>query len=728
MRKFPHYKQLDHKDCGPTSLRIIAKYYGKNFQVAQLRKLCQTTREGSSLLGISEAAETIGLRSLGVRLDYDKLRKEAPLPCIAHWNNSHFVVVYKVKKDRVWVSDPAHGLLDYSRNEFLKSWIPGQKESDEGVVLLLEPSPDFQTSETDVDAGERGFGFLFRYVLQHKKFLLQLCLGMLAGSLLQLIFPFLTQSMVDTGIQNQDINFVYLILVAQLMLFAGRTGITIIRSWIMLHMSTRINISMISDFFIKLMKLPISYFDVKMTGDIMQRIGDHRRIESFLTGTSLNIVFSMVNLLIFSGVLLVYSTEIFAVFFIGSSLYIAWVLFFMKRRRDLDYKRFQASSANQSKVMELINGMQEIKLHNAERKHRWGWEHLQARLFKVSVKSLILSQTQSTGASLLNELKNLLISILSAKLVIDGNITLGMMMAISYIIGQLNGPISSLVGFIHSSQDAKISLERLGEIHNRENEENPKQDLLQEPDTSGDIHFKNLHFKYHTAGADWVLKNINLSFPAGKTTAIVGMSGSGKTTLMKLLLKFYTPQTGSIMIGGDELDHVSVRAWREVTGSVMQEGFIFSDTIVNNIAIGTDQIDRVKLAEAVEIANIKEFVESLPLKYQTQIGREGEGISTGQKQRILIARAVYKNPRYLFFDEATSSLDANNEKEITDNLNHFLEGRTAVVIAHRLSTVKNADQIVVLDKGEVVEVGSHTTLTALRGHYYQLVKNQLELG
>lgn len=729
MASFPHYKQLESKDCGPSCLRIIAKYYGKNFSIAHLRQLCQTTREGSSLLGISEAAEAIDMRSLGARLTFERLKKEASLPCIVHWGQSHFVVVYKIKRNKVYVSDPAHGLITYKPDEFLKRWLVGSgNEQSEGVVLLLEPSPDFYDSETDPDYGERGFKFLFKYLLQHRKFLIQLCLGMLAGSILQLVLPFLTQSMVDIGIQNQDLNFVYLILAAQLMLFAGRTSISIIRSWIMLHMSTRINISMISDFFIKLMKLPISYFDVRMTGDIMQRIGDHRRIESFLTGTSLNIVFSMVNLVIFSIVLLVYSVQIFAVFFIGSGAYIGWVLFFMKRRRDLDYKRFQASSDNQSKVIELINGMQEIKLHNAERKHRWGWEYLQARLFKVSVKSLVLSQTQSTGASVINELKNLFISILSATLVIDGNITLGMMMAISYIIGQLNGPISSLVGFIHSSQDAKISLERLSEIHGRENEEDPKMDLVKDLDLDTPIRIKNLSFKYPSAGNDWVLKDVSITIPNGKTTAVVGMSGSGKTTLMKILLKFYEPQVGDIQIGTHRLENISSRAWREATGSVMQEGYIFSDTIVNNIAIGADTVDRTRLIDAVSLANIKEFIESLPLKYQTKIGREGEGISTGQKQRLLIARAIYKNPKCIFFDEATSSLDANNEKEITDKLISFLKGRTALVIAHRLSTVKNADQIVVLDKGRVAETGTHDELVKLKGHYYQLVKNQLELG
>lgn len=729
IKKFPHYKQLDAMDCGPTALRIVAKHYGRSFNLAYLRQLCQTTREGSSLLGLSDAAENIGLRSIGVKLNFEKLRKEAVLPCVLHWKQRHFVVLYKIRKNKVWVSDPAHGLLTYTPEEFMRAWA-GSTDTvkTQGVALLLEPSPDFFEEETETEDKGRGFGFLYRYVLRYKKFLLQLMLGMLAGSLLQLIFPFLTQSIVDVGIQNQDISFVYLILIAKLMLFAGRMGLEIIRSWIMLHLSTRINISMISDFFIKLMKLPISFFDAKMTGDILQRIGDHRRIETFMMGTSLNMIFSIFNLIIFSCVLWVYSTEIFGVFFLGSALYIGWILFFMKRRRDLDFKRFEASSANQSKVIELINGMQEIKLHNAERKHRWGWEFLQARLFKVRVKSLILSQTQRTGSSLINELKNIFITVLSAKLVIDGEITLGMMIAITYIIGQLNAPISSLVGFIHAAQDARISLERLSEIHNREDEEDPKLNWIKDIDESSDIVLKDLSFKYQGHNSPYVLKDINLRFPNGKTTAIVGMSGSGKTTLMKLLLKFYEPSEGSIRLGNHKLDNVSSRTWRGLSGSVMQEGFIFSDTIASNIAIESDLVDQEKMDHAVNIANIQEYIESLPLRYQTKIGREGEGLSTGQKQRLLIARAIYKDPAYLFFDEATSALDANNEKVITQQLNQFLAGRTAIVIAHRLSTVKNADQIVVLDKGAVAEVGTHAELVEAKGAYYELVKNQLDLG
>lgn len=716
-------------DCGPTCLRMIAKYYGKNISLQQLRQLTQTTRSGSSLLGISDAAEKTGFRTLGAKITYEKLLEDAPLPCIAHWNQNHFVVIYKIKKDRVYIADPGHGLLKYTKEEFLKSW---KSDATEGVILLLEPTPAFNAE--DIPHSEKtglrpkAFAFLFSYVFKYKKLLVQLTIGLIAGSLLQLLFPFLTQSIVDIGVQNNDVKFIYLILFAQLMLFLGRISIEIIRGWILMHISSRINISLVSDFFVKLMKLPISFFDVKMTGDIMQRINDHQRIESFLTSTSLNVLFSFVNLIIFSFVLAFYSITIFTVFFIGSLFYFVWILFFMKRRADLDYKRFDQNVQNQSKVMELIAGMQEIKLHNAERQKRWQWENIQVRLFKINIKGLALEQTQSVGSGLINELKNIVITFLSAKLVIDGQITLGMMLSISYIIGQLNSPVIQLVSFTQSLQDARLSLERLSEIHNKEDETPAGMPEEEELSPNSSIDLKNISFQYTGVYGDKVLEKLDMFIPANKITAIVGSSGSGKTTLMKLLLKFYEPVEGEIKIGLQNLNTISAKTWRDKCGVVMQEGYIFSDTIANNIAVGVENIDKEKLRRAVKIANIQEFIESLPLGYNTKIGMEGVGLSTGQKQRILIARAVYKDPDYLFFDEATSALDANNEKVIMNNLNEFFKGKTVVIIAHRLSTVKNADQLIVLDKGKIVEDGSHIELTALRGHYYDLVKNQLELG
>jgi ATP-binding cassette subfamily B protein len=731
---FPFFHQPDTMDCGATCLRMIAKHYGKSYTLPELRTASHTTREGASLQGLSEAAENIGFHTLAVKVDFDKVAKEAPLPCIAHWNQNHFVVVYKIKGNKVYVADPGHGLITYTKEEFLKHWISDTTEVNgtiqpEGVLLLLDPSAEFYKKESIGKSTDKGgFGFLFNYLYKYKSLVFQLVLALVGGSLLQLIFPFLTQSIVDIGIQNHDLRFIYLILFGQLMVFFGRTSIDIFRSWILMHISSRINISLVSDFFVKLMRLPISFFDVKMTGDITQRIGDHYRIEQFLTGSTLNTLFSLFNLMVFSVVLAVYSLPIFGVFLAGSFLYFIWIIFFLKRRADLDYKRFQQNSENQSKVFELIYGMQEIKLHNAERQKRWQWENIQAKLFKTNLQGLALSQWQNSGSSLINELKNILITFLSAKLVLDGQLTLGVMLSISYIIGQLNAPVVELVSFVQHWQDAKLSLERLGEIHGKADEEPAGSELEREIEGDRDITLKDVSFKYDLLSQHPVLDNLTLTIPAKKVTAIVGASGSGKTTLMKLLLKFYEPQSGEILTGGTKFKNLSPSAWRNKCGSVMQEGFIFNDTIANNIAVGIDTIDKKKLRYAVEVANIKEFIEDLPLGYNTKIGSEGVGVSTGQKQRILIARAVYKNPEILFFDEATSALDANNEKVIMSNLNAFFKDKTVVVIAHRLSTVKNADQIVVLDKGHITETGTHTELTAQRGAYYELVKNQLELG
>ena len=728
MTKFPFYKQPDAKDCGPTCLKIISKFYGKNVSIPELRELSETTREGSSLLNISDTAETIGFRTLGVKLSAHTI-KEATLPCILHWNNQHFVVLYKVKKGNYYISDPAHGLIVYSEKEFVKWWIGNNAtpDTEEGIALLIEPTPKFKQYKSQEAPTDFDFSYLFKYVYKYKKFVVQLIIGLLAGSLLQLVVPFLTQSVVDVGIKNQDINFVYLILFAQIALFLGRSAIEVIRSWILLHLSTRINISLISDFFIKLMNLPISFFDTKMTGDIMQRINDHQRIESILTTSSLNVLFSAFTFIVFSLVLGYYSLTIFSLFIIGSALYFFWVMIFLKKRKELDYLRFAQVSDEQSKVIELINGMQEIKLHNAEKQKRWQWEHVQAKLFNISIKNLALEQYQNVGSSLINELKNIIITVLSAKLVIDGSITLGMMLAISYIVGQLNSPIQQFINFVRQLQDARISLERLGEIHNKKDEDVLDGNTVRQVDTSANFQLNNVSFRY-IGNQELVLKNLNLLIPANKTTAIVGSSGSGKTTLMKLLLKFYEPIEGTISLGAHNLKAVSNKVWRSHCGVVMQEGYIFNDTIAGNIAIGHDHIDLKRLEHAAHMANIKPFIDSLPLGFNTKIGAEGSGISTGQKQRLFIARAIYKNPEFLFFDEATSALDANNEKIIMENLNEFFKGKTAVVIAHRLSTVKNADQILVLEKGKIIEKGTHKELVDLKGSYYHLVKNQLELG
>ena len=729
MRKtFPHYKQPDRKDCGPTCLRIIAKHHGRVISLQKTRQFSETNRLGTNLMCLSNAAETIGFRSIGVKVALEQLNK-APLPSILHWNENHFIVLYKIKKEVYYISDPAHGLLKYNKSDFVKSWIGENIEDtiEDGIALLLEPTPRFYNDEWEDSEDKMSLRYLARYLFRYKNFLWQLIIGLLAGSLLQLIFPFLTQSIVDVGIKNQDINFIYLILFAQLALFIGRTSIEVIRSWILLHLSTRINISLVSDFFIKLMRLPIAFFDTRMTGDILQRINDHKRVERILTNSSLNVVFSMVNLVIFGVVLAYYNFYIFLIFIFGSILYFSWIVVFLKKRADIDYKRFSQLSQEQSKVIELISGMQTIKLNNAEKKKRWGWEYMQARLFKISMEGLVLEQYQNVGSSFINELKNILITILSAKLVIEGEITLGMMLAIAYIVGQLNSPVSQLIGFTRELQDAKISLERLAEIHNKEDEEIDLVDKISDIQDNLDFEIKNMSFRY--LGAEKrVFEGLDLHIPSNKVTAIVGVSGSGKTTLLKILMKFYNPDQGEIRFGPYDLNNISQQAWREKCGVVMQEDYIFNDTIANNVAVGVDYIDKERLSYAVDVANIKEFIEELPLSYNTKIGMEGVGISTGQKQRLLIARAVYKNPDYLFFDEATSALDANNEKIILHKLDQFFRKKTVIVIAHRLSTVKNAYQIVVLDQGKIAEIGNHNELIKKKGNYYDLVKNQLELG
>jgi ATP-binding cassette subfamily B protein len=719
---------LDAMDCGPSCLRMIAKFYGKSYSLQTLREKSYLSRDGVSMMGISEAAESIGFRTMGVSLTPEKLFSTAPLPLVVHWKQNHFVVVYKVARDTVFVADPAFGLVKYSKAEFLKNWISVQQDGEKkGLALMLETSPDFYAEEGEV-VDKSSFRFLASYLKPHRKYIVQLILGMLLGSILQLLFPFLTQSIVDVGINNNDINFIYLILIAQLVLFISRMSVDFIRGWILLHLSTRMNISLISDFLIKLMKLPLGFFDIKLIGDILQRIGDHRRIEHFLTTSSLNIMFSLFNLVIFGIVLAVYSWKILLLFVFGSFLYFLWLSIFMRKRRELDFRRFSNLAENQSKLIQLIYGVQDIKLYHAERQKRWEWENIQGSLFKVNIKSLALTQYQEAGGVFINETKNILITFLAATSVIHGDMTLGMMLAVSYILGQLNSPIEQMINFMHVTQDAKISMERLGEIHKEENEEREDQEEMIIMPESKSLDIRNLSFQYEGPHSRKVLDGVNLEIGAEGVTAIVGVSGSGKTTMVKLLLAFYPPVEGEIRVGDTNLQSLSQQLWRRRCGVVMQDGYIFADTIARNISLGDEYVDPDRLLEAVKMANIKEFIESLPVGYNTKVGTGGQSLSGGEKQRILIARAIYKQPEFLFIDEGTSSLDAENEKVIIDNLQDFFRGRTVVVVAHRLSTVKNADQIVVLDKGKVVEIGKHDELIAKKGNYYELVKNQLELG
>lgn len=735
-------------DCGPTCLKMVASYYGRTVSINTLRKYASYASDGVSLLGIAEAAEKIGFRCNGSMLTYEQLQTNAQLPCIVHWGQYHFVVVVKARrKGEVTIADPAAGIIKLSRKDFEAKWLSTAEDDEQlGVTLLLEPTPSFYNEPNEKET-DMGWGMLYKYLWNYKKYLLQLVLSLLIGSMLQLILPFLTQSIVDTGINTNNLQFIYIVLAAQMMLLMGRTLVDFIRSRLLLFISTHINISILSDFWMKLLKLPLSFFDTKRTGDILQRIGDHHRIEQFLTGSTLSTLFSLFNLVVFSIVLLIYSWVVFFIFAIGSICYFLWIRLFLKYRRKLDYKRFDAAAKENSATLQLIYGMQEIKLNNAGRVFRWQWEGLQAVLFKLGFKNLSLSQAQQAGALFFNESKNIVITFFVAKAVLDGQLTLGAMLAIQYIIGQLNSPIEQLINFAQQAQDAKISLERLNEIHQLEDEEPTYSGLPGEvyeerlhylPEVKS-ILFSNLSFTYTGVGNEPVLQDINFLIPEGKVTAIVGVSGSGKTTLLKLLLRFYEHYQGEIRVGvsahhrmeegiGVRLNTISPSFWHSQCASVMQDGYIFSESIAKNIAIADETPDYARLVHACKVANILRFVESLPLGFNTKIGTEGKGISAGQKQRILIARAVYKNPQYLFLDEATNALDANNEKAIMENLQEFFKGRTVVVVAHRLSTVKNANNIIVLQDGVVVEEGTHEQLAGKTGYYYRLVKNQLELG
>lgn len=714
--------------CGIACLSMICHHYKKNYSIETLSKYCIATNQGVSLLGMSKAANEVGLQTVCAKLSVNQL-SQVKLPCIIHWNQNHFVVLYKVKNGKKYsIADPGKGLLSYSLEEFCNHWTNFTTDGDKkGIAMLLEPTDEFRSQNDDNTSKNRSFRFLYGYIKLYRKYFTQIILGLFLGCLLQLLMPFLTQAIVDIGIKYNDIGFIWLVLLGELMIVTGRTATDFIRRWLLLHISMRINISLVSDFFIKLLKLPMSFFDTKLMGDLLQRIGDHSRVQNFLTGQVLNVVFTFLSFIIFGIVLFVYNRIIFGVFIVGSIIYGLWISSFLRRRKVLDYELFEQQAINQNKTYQFITSMQEIKLQDCEQRRRWEWEDTQADLFKIQMKSLKLQQTQEGGSIFINEVKNILITVFAATAVINGQISLGAMLAIQYIVGQLNSPVEQFMSFIYSLQDVKISLERINEIHEGKNEES-KENQAKTFDSEKSIKIENIDFKYDPHALKNTLEGISFDIQEGKVTAIVGASGSGKTTLIKLMLGYYRVMAGSISIARRNINEYNLKWWRRNCGVVMQDGVIFSESIARNIAVNDEEVDIARLEQAAKIANIHDYVMGLPLKYNTIIGRDGVGLSQGQKQRILIARAVYKNPDFIFLDEATNALDAKNERAIVENLDEFYKGRTVIVVAHRLSTVKKADQIIVVDGGKVVEIGNHTSLIEKRGAYYNLVKNQLELG
>lgn len=731
MPKFKAYIQHDAMLCGITCLRMVCSHYGVEYSSKYLSRLCFATNEGVSLLGMSDAAERLGLHTVCGRLGLEQLRT-VPLPCILHWNQNHFVVLYRISKNgkKYYIADPGKGLVTRSEKEMKECWISTRSNGeDRGVTMLIETTPAFydRMKHPGNEGESRSFRFLFCYLKKYKTYFGQIAVGLALGCLLQLVLPFLTQAIVDVGIKNKDIGFVWLVLLGQLMLTVSHTALDFIRRWLLLHISMRVNISLISDFFIKLLRLPMSFFDTKLMGDLMQRINDHTRVNNFLTGQMLGVAFSMLSLVVFGAVLLMYDAAIFAIFVVGSAVYALWITIFLKRRKVLDYELFEQQAINNNKTYEFITSMQEIKLQDCRHRRRWEWEDTQADLFNVQMKSLKLQQAQEAGSIFINELKNIVITVVSATAVIHGDLTLGMMLAVQYIIGQLNAPVEQLMSFLYSLQDVKISLERINEIHKAKDENAGGHDMMPQPQPQT-IRLENVSFMYDPHSPWKTIDGVNIEIPKGKVTAIVGASGSGKTTLIKLMLGYYPVSEGRITIGGTDIARLNLDEWRRRCGVVMQDGIIFSESIARNIAVDDNDIDKERMAKAAETACIKDYVMSLPLKFNTKIGHDGNGLSQGQKQRILIARAVYKNPDFIFLDEATNSLDANNERKIVDNLDSFYKGRTVIIVAHRLSTVRNADQIIVIDKGRVAETGTHDSLTLRKGLYYELVRNQLELG
>lgn len=729
---FKFIRQYDSMDCGPTCLKMICHHYGKDISLEYLREICYINKQGVSLMNLYEAGRVLGFETEAYNLATTELEKNCPLPCIVHWNQEHFVVLYDIKvqpsligNDRVrfYVANPAYGKITLNKENFSKYCV---SHDDKVTVLLFNSTEKFHSIQEQKNKSNLN-RYLFNLLMTQKRYLLQIAIGMLGASILTLCFPFLTQFLVDQGVQAKNLSLIYMILLMYIFLFLGSVAIDITQNWLMLHVNARISLSILSQFLSKLLKLPIKFFDSKDVGDITQRVNDHGKIETFLTGTLLNSVFSLLNIVVFTVVLGFYSINILLIFILLSTVAVLWVFLFQKKRADVDHERFSANKVSYDRLIEIIFGMQEVKLNGCETKKRLAWEDAQLNVFKINIKGLRLEQFQTGGFSFLSQLKNILLLFLAGFYVTIDKLSLGQMLAISYIIGQTNGPLQQLVNLIKASQDAKLSLNRMNEVFEKRDED----DLSENNKITkynGDIVIDEISYQYQGPSSAYVLKDFSLVIPKNKVTAIVGESGSGKTTLMKILLKFYTPQWGKILIDGSDLSLIPATKWRENCGVVMQNGYIFSDSVENNIALATDAVDQIKLTKSLQISMSTEFVNALPRKSKTKIGSTGMGLSGGQKQRLFIARAIYKDADYLFLDEATSSLDSNNEKAITSNLKDFYQKKTVLIIAHRLSTVKEADKIVVLNKGKIVETGTHVDLVKRKGYYYNLIKNQLELG
>lgn len=722
-KRFPISYQLDTMDCGPSCLEMLARYHGRKVSKQLVRSLCQQDRQGTSLAGLARASEALGFRTLSVKVSFDDLKQKAPLPCIAFWPHGHFVVIRRIRGNSVDLADPGAGLTTYTRAEFETCWLDPDQQN-WGVILLLEPTRQLLRVESK-PSSTTFFDLswpLWRDVRRH---LWPLGIGVTVVLFVQLILPFLSAAVVDAGVLNRNLNLVFVILLAQLVLVFSRISVTLLQECLLAYVGVRIDMRLVSQFLMKLTRLPLSFFDGKLIGDLFQRINDHKSLQQLLTGTLWQVLLATLTLIVFGAALAVFQPLLFAVYLVGSLMYVGYIVLFIKRQRQLNFKTFHLSAQKQGIVIEFLAGMQEIKLNNAEQQRRWQWEAAQHAIGKVQVKSQMLSHFQGSGGLAINEIKNLVLTLLVAQAVINAEMSIGTMVAVQYVIGQLSWPLNQIATLIGQSHEAALSYQRAKEIHQISDEEDASAGVR--PDERSDIEFRNVSFAYGGTSRKTLFQNLSFKIPAGKTTAIVGRSGSGKTTLLRLILKFYAPDDGQILLGSGNLNDVSHRQWRDLCGIVMQDGYIFSDTVARNIAVADEMVDMKRVAEVARLAEIDQFVESLPLNYETRIGRDGVGISRGQSQRILIARALYKDPKYMFFDEATSALDAETESVIVDRLRNVMRGKTAVVIAHRMSTVRHADQIILVDGGKVVEVGTHEELVDHRGSYYSLVRNQLDL-